>query len=96
MSHNKQNSNIMPDYTEKVTFLTVNEFKNKVGASILQVLKNPKTGKLFLAGDNGVNYKVQQTISGNEEMKMLIPESGIITEACLTNVKPGAEVKFTL
>jgi hypothetical protein len=86
----------MADYTENVTFLTVSEFKTKTGTSSMQVLKNPNTGKLFLASDNGQNYKVQQAIDGNQEMKMLVPESGNLADACLTNVKPGAEVKFSL
>ena len=84
------------EYTEKITFLTINEFKSKIGASTMKILVNPHTKKLFLAGDNGVNYKVQQTINGASEMKMLIPESGDISQACLTNVKPGAKELFSI
>lgn len=86
----------MANQAENVTFLTVGEFKTKLNISKLEVLKNPNTGKLFLAGDNGQNYKCQGDIDGNKEMRMLVPESGDLSEACLTNVKPGAEKIFTL
>jgi hypothetical protein len=80
----------------EVQFLTINEFKTKVGATSMKILKNPKTSKLFLAGDNGQNYKVQQAIDGSKEMKILVPESGDIADACLTNVKAGAVEIFSI
>lgn len=86
----------MANYTEKVTFLTIKEFKNKVGVETMDVLKNPNTGKLFLACDNGKNYKVQATINSQKDMKFLVPEAGDINEACLINVSEGAEKIFTL
>ena len=78
-----------------VTFMTVTQFKEKVGATSFEVLKNPKTSKLFLAGDNGENYKVEGAIDNRKEMRMLI-EDNDLANACLVNVKPGAEVQFTL
>ena len=84
------------DYTEKVSFMTISQFKTKEGIDKMEVLKNPNTGKLFLAGDNGKNYKVEAKINGSAEMKFLVPEDGNINEACLVNVKPGAEVIFSL
>jgi len=80
----------------QITFLTVTEFKAKVNATKMDVLENPKTGKLFLAADNGQNYKVQAAIDGSKEYKMLIPEDGDLSQACLTNVKPGAAVIFSM
>mgnify|MGYP000365568739 CR=1 FL=1 len=80
-----------PNANTEVQFLTIEEFKSKIGAESAQILKNPNTGKLFLAASNGENFKVQQEINPKEEMKILVPD-GDISEACLTNVKPGAEV----
>jgi hypothetical protein len=63
----------------------------------MEVLRNPSTSKLFMADQtNDVNYKVQQDINGSKPMKMLVPESGDLAQACLVNVKPGAELQFSL
>ena len=78
----------------KVTFMSVGDFKEQVGASTIEVLKNPKTDKLFLSA-GGNTYRVQQNIDKTEEMRMLIPEEGI-AEACLVNVSGGAETQFSL
>lgn len=81
---------------ENVTFLTVSEFKTQTGCTSIEVLRNPNTNKLFLAGDNGMNYKCEQLVDKTKPMKMLVPESGELSEACLVNVKPGAELQFSL
>jgi hypothetical protein len=78
----------------KVSFLTVEEFKSQVGATSLSVLKNPKTGKLFMSA-GGDTYRVQGDIKQSEEIRVLIPEEGI-SEACLVNVSGGAEEQFSL
>lgn len=83
----------MSNYTENVTFMTMNEFKAATKSNELDLLRNPNgEKKLFLASDNGKNYKAQQTIDLTKPVKMLIPESGDLDLACITNVKPGAEV----
>ena len=81
---------------ENVSFLSVSEFKTQTGINTMEVLRNPNTNKLFLAGDNGVNYKCEQLIDSSKTMKMLVPENGALTDACLVNVKPGAIVEFSL
>ena len=83
------------DERPPVHFLTVDEFKEEIGASTIQVLKNPKTGKLFMSA-NGNSYKVQQDIDAGEDMKILVPDDGGIEDACLVNVAGGAEEQFTL
>ena len=80
----------------EVTFLTTSEFKTQEGISSIEVLRNPKTGKLFLSGDNGKNYRVEQAITKTKPMKFLVPETGELSDACLVNVKPGAELQFSL
>lgn len=77
-----------------VTFMSVDQFKEQVGATSLQVLKNPKTDKLFLSTGND-SYRCQQNIDSSKEMRMLIPEEGI-ADACLVNVSGGAETIFSL
>jgi hypothetical protein len=78
----------------KVNFITVAEFKEQVGATSIEVLKNPKTQKLFLSA-NGETYRCQQDIDKSGDMRMLIPEEGI-ADACLVNVSGGAETQFSL
>lgn len=80
---------------ESIKFLTVKQFKAQIGVSSLKVLKNEKTGKLFLSTDTGDCYKVEQAIDSSKEMKMLIKDDNI-SDACLVNVSGGATEVFTL
>jgi len=81
------------------TFLTIVEWKAQVGSatSEMQVLRNSATGKLFLSFE-GENYRVQGDLDPALPMKMLIPESGDISDSCLINydASKGAEVFVTL
>jgi hypothetical protein len=83
------------EVVEGVTFLSVDQFKNEIGVTKFEVLRNPNTNKLFMTDGGSQNFKVQQSINGSLPMKMLIPNNNL-DEACLVNVKPGAEVQFTL
>lgn len=78
-----------------VKFMSVAQFKDAIGSSSLSILRSPITGKLFMATDGGQNYKVQQDINPKEEMKVLVEDDNI-EQACLCNVKPGAETIFSL
>lgn len=80
---------------ESIKFMTVSQFKQQVGATNLQVLKSPKTGKLFLTTESGDCYKVQQDIDNSKDMKMLIKDD-VISDACLVNVSGGAKTVFSL
>lgn len=80
-----------------VQFLTINEFKNKIGKSSAeaQVVKSPITGKLFLAVEE-LRFKVQADISQDKPMAVLVPEEGL-EQACLVNTKPSTDnVIFTI
>lgn len=84
---------------ENVTFYTIEEFKAMNGISPnekAQVVKNPNgDNKLFLS-IGSKNFKCQQDISSEKEIKMLV-EDGKLDEACLVNTKPSTEnVVFTL
>ena len=81
----------------KAAFLTVEEFKAKIGKAGVagDIVKNPNTGKLFLS-IGGLYFKVQQDIDRTKDMSILVPEEGL-EQACLVNVKASSNnVQFTL
>ena len=81
---------------ESVKFLTVAAFKQAVGATTLNVVRNPNTGKLFASADDGTNYKVQGDIDPQERMVFLVPD-GVLEDACLINAENNSvEPEFTL
>ena len=80
---------------ENISFLTIEQFKSQIGADKATVLKNHKTGKLFLSASNGETYKVQQDIDPGKDMKVLVSDDDI-EQACLVNVSSQAEVIFEI
>lgn len=83
------------DRADNVKFLTIDQFKSAIGADSARVLKNKKTGKLFLSASTGESYKVEQDIDPKLEMKVLVPDNDL-SQACLINVENSAEEMFTL
>ena len=82
----------------KAEFLTVEEFKSKINKAgvTAQVVKNPNTGKLFLAVGE-LRFKVEQKFDAALPMSVLVPEIGGLEQACLVNVKDASNnVLFTL
>ena len=63
--------------------MSIAEFKSAIKTDSLSVVKNPKTGKLFVSAGNA-NYKCQQDIDLNGKMEFLISD-GVIADACLIN-----------
>lgn len=84
--------------SENVKFYTVAEFKTRIGASETekaQVVKNPKTDKLFLK-IGSQNFKCQHDIDSSKEIRVLV-EDDEFDKACLVNTKASTEnVLFTL
>lgn len=78
-----------------VKFISVEAFKAQVGTTKVQILKNEKTGKLFMSTDSGDTYRVQADIDKSKDIRVLIPETGI-EDACLVNVSGGATNVFAL
>lgn len=78
-----------------LTNMSVAAFKNAIGASKIDILENPKTGKLFASADNGKNYKVQASIDFKTSIVVLV-EDGELDEACFINPGKQAEVKISL
>jgi hypothetical protein len=67
-----------------LTRLGITEFKESIGATSLDVVKNPKTQKLFVSTSNGNTYKCQAAIDLSKPVEMLIPD-GDLGSACLVN-----------
>lgn len=87
----------MENSKNNIAFFTINDFKSKVGATSLDVVKNPNgDNKLFVASSEGGRWKCQQNISKTKEMRFLV-EDGDLDKACLVNVKETANnTVFTL
>lgn len=75
--------------------MSVTSFKTAVGCSKIDILENPKTGKLFASGDNGKNWKVQGDIDFKVAIVVLV-EDGDLESACFINPGAGADVKISL
>jgi hypothetical protein len=60
------------------------EFKAAIGAASVDVVKSPKTGKVFVQASNGAVYRCQQSIDLGEPVEWLI-EDGVLDGACLLN-----------
>lgn len=84
-----------------LTQMGVKEFKAAIGATMIEVLVSPTTGKLFASASNGKNYKVEQALDVTKAMVFIIPVNEATGEeldydqACLIN-KRETEVKITL
>ena len=68
--HNLIHFTIMAELNRaKAEFLTVEEFKAKIGKTGVagDIVKNPNTGKLFLS-IGGLYFKVQQDIDRTKDM----------------------------
>ena len=76
-------------------FMTVSSFKENTGIKSMQVLRSPKSNKLFVAADNGSNYNCQQDLDVTKPMSILVPDNDI-AKACLINPSSSAEVLVTL
>lgn len=70
--------------TTNIKRLGMAEFKAAVKAEVMDVVKNPNTGKVFVSASNGSVYRCQQSIQLNEPVEWLI-EDGVLDDACLVN-----------
>jgi hypothetical protein len=69
----------------------MSEFKTLVNATTFNVVKNPKTSKLFVAATNGQSYKCQGDIDVKQPVEWLVVD-GEVDDACLINQGRGTEV----
>lgn len=73
----------------------VAQFKTLTGATKFNFLINPKTSKLFVAGDDGHNYKAEQDIDFKKPIVVLIDGDDLDT-ACFINERTDLKPEFTL
>lgn len=75
--------------------MSVDNFKKLSGAAKFSFLINPKTDKLFVAGDNGMNYKAEAAIDYKKPIVVLIDGDDMDT-ACFINERATITAEFTL
>lgn len=71
------------------------QFKALTGATKFNFLKNPKTTKLFVAGDDGRNYKAEQDIDYKKPIVVLMDDDDLET-ACFINERTDLKPEHTL
>lgn len=73
-------------------FIEVSELKAKLDLSVIDLIRSPKSGKLFGAGitNSGipVNLKVEQAIDTKLPTKYMYESVDSIMEGCIVNVTP--------
>lgn len=74
--------------------VSVAVFKEMVKASTFDIVESPTTHKLFAAGDNGKNYKVEAAIDFTKEIVVLV-DNDDVDASCFIN-KRADGVKITL
>lgn len=80
-------------------FLSISELKSELGVISINIVRNPKSGKLFAECSNGIYLRVQQNIKSDLPIKFMYnEESEDLTETgCLINVKESDNnVQFSL
>ena len=75
--------------------MSVKNFKESVKSDVIKFLRNPATGKLFAAADNGHSYKVEQAIDPKKPIVVLM-EDGDTTTACFINERETLVAEFTV
>jgi len=71
------------------TFITIPQLKIELGATSIEIVKNPTGGKLFANTDNGVVLKVQQDIDLTKSMKFIYQDD--IKSGCIINVRENSQ-----
>jgi len=72
--------------------LSVSQFKVEFKCDAFTVLRNPKTGKLFVSTDNGMNFRCQADIKLASPVQFIGEDKANL---CLVNIGQGAEVLGT-
>lgn len=82
---------------QDVRFHSIDKFKEDQGISKIEILRNPKTGKLFAVADEELTFRVQGDLDTTKELcvGMFPNEQGGI-DWCILNRGKGAEVLATL
>lgn len=86
------------DVNNNVEFISVADFKAQTGTNTLEVKRNQKTGKLFVALPGGKTMRCQQDFDSRKPYQFIVDQGADITEGCLINydASKGAELIATL
>lgn len=68
--------------------LGIKEFKLAIGAETINIVKNPKTGKLFASASNGQVFRVEGALDVEKPLTVIM-EDGNIETACIINQRDG-------
>ncbi len=80
----------------QMLFLTIPEFKTKIGASKIEIVKSPKTNKLFAHTSDGTNYKVEQAIDLKQPLRFMYETEDTFSEGCIISVPESNNVLTVL
>lgn len=72
-----------------MNFLSISKFKEQSNISSIEIISNPKNGKIFAQADNGVTFKVQQDIDVAKKMSFMYEDD--INDGCIINPKNSTE-----
>jgi len=66
--------------------ISVDEFKTRESINGIDIVKNPKTGKLFASCSNGENYKSQGNLDPEKKVEFLYDDdSDDLSDGCFVN-----------
>jgi len=88
-------SNLNNNVMEFTNHRSIEEFKSEVKATTLQVVKNPKSGKLFVAAGGRTVAAVSTKLDKAKPMQVVDIVDGDTTVTCLCNVSTD-NVQFEL
>ena len=68
-------------------FISINDLKNQLGCSSINIIKHPTTGTLFARTENDQTLKVAMNFDGSLPVKFLYDDCEGLTTGCIINVK---------
>ncbi len=80
---------------DKMIFITIPELKTKLGVDKIEIVKSPKTDKLFAHCSAG-NYKVEQAIDLKQPLRFMYETEDAFNEGCIISVPESANVLASL
>lgn len=87
------NTATTPSKSNNVTFMTWDQFKEANNITKADVVRNPNTGKLFVASKD-MKWKCQADIDFEKDLAFLI-ENDDMENACLVNVSSSDNTVHT-
>ena len=65
--------------------ISIGDFKTLTSSTFLDLVKSPKTQKLFLVNQNGDKYNVHQDINIDKDCEILVIQDDDVESYCLVN-----------